>query len=550
MRGYVDIDNAGRLSSIDYNLPGAALESTYTYTYTTAGRIAQRNYADNMGYNSTNAYAYDRLGRLTSDYYSDNNWYQTTSSWSYDRYGNAAGLASSANNRLTAFASNYDNAGNLLQDTNNGYSFNAENRTIQAIRRSDGAQLGAYRYDALDRKVKVSWNLGPNNYGSYVYIYGTHNEILQENKNSFDGTNLYVLSTMNVYMGTTMVGKRTIGTISYATQVDTIQWLHRNHRQEVIYTETLDHTDPLWYANGPIVTSYGSGAFSGDGSDQYPGQKIDEQTGLKDFGARYYNPSLMRWTSPDPATAHIYDPQSLNKYTYVRNDPVNLVDPDGRSWISAIWGAIKSWLTSESSSSDYWGPLMGAAPSTESFVGTRTLPPMPTMLSGVGGAPPLVQALIDSIARVQQDLLTDKCGKDFKNAGDTSTMAGTVTYANTGDPQFIHDPTTGKIVSVQGSKGVGEYDDNAKSIVLNLSVSWTDPNNTIGMIDGSLSVIHLLAAQLDALGPATTSTITAAQYMDLTILHELSHYNGAIGNPDKDPTVEQNLWKDCIKPNP
>lgn len=36
--------------------------------------------------------------------------------------------------------------------------------------------------------------------------------------------------------------------------------------------------------------------------------------------------------------------------------------------------------------------------------------------------------------------------------------------------------------------------------------------------------------------------------MDLTILHELSHFTGAIGNPDDlDEAVETALWKDCIK---
>jgi len=32
----------------------------------------------------------------------------------------------------------------------------------------------------------------------------------------------------------------------------------------------------------------------------------------------------------DPLAGHITDPQTLNKYTYVRNNPVNEIDPDGR----------------------------------------------------------------------------------------------------------------------------------------------------------------------------------------------------------------------------
>ena len=40
--------------------------------------------------------------------------------------------------------------------------------------------------------------------------------------------------------------------------------------------------------------------------------------------------------------------------------------------------------------------------------------------------------------------------------------------------------------------------------------------------------------------------MTAAQFMDLTILHETLHPNSNIGDPD-DSKVEGQLWQDCIK---
>ena len=43
-----------------------------------------------------------------------------------------------------------------------------------------------------------------------------------------------------------------------------------------------------------------------------------------DYGARQYDPELGRWFNPDPVM------QFLNPYTFCANDPVNLVDPDGR----------------------------------------------------------------------------------------------------------------------------------------------------------------------------------------------------------------------------
>jgi RHS repeat-associated protein len=45
--------------------------------------------------------------------------------------------------------------------------------------------------------------------------------------------------------------------------------------------------------------------------------------------ARYYNSRLGRFMSADPLDGDISDPQTLNKYAYVRDNPVNLVDPLG-----------------------------------------------------------------------------------------------------------------------------------------------------------------------------------------------------------------------------
>jgi RHS repeat-associated protein len=45
--------------------------------------------------------------------------------------------------------------------------------------------------------------------------------------------------------------------------------------------------------------------------------------------ARYYDPEIGRFRSRDPAGASPIQPQSWNPYSYVLNNPVNLVDPSG-----------------------------------------------------------------------------------------------------------------------------------------------------------------------------------------------------------------------------
>ncbi len=69
---------------------------------------------------------------------------------------------------------------------------------------------------------------------------------------------------------------------------------------------------------------------------KFNGKERDSESGLDEFGARYHSSGLSRFMTPDWAarpTAVPYavfgDPQSLNLYNYVRNDPVSRADADG-----------------------------------------------------------------------------------------------------------------------------------------------------------------------------------------------------------------------------
>jgi RHS repeat-associated protein len=64
---------------------------------------------------------------------------------------------------------------------------------------------------------------------------------------------------------------------------------------------------------------------------KFTGRERDTESGLDDFGARFYSSALGRFSSPDPLvlSREISDPQTLNKYSYAFNRPTVLVDPDG-----------------------------------------------------------------------------------------------------------------------------------------------------------------------------------------------------------------------------
>lgn len=74
-------------------------------------------------------------------------------------------------------------------------------------------------------------------------------------------------------------------------------------------------------------TPYGA-AGSGSGSAaafRFVGRRLEPAVGLYDMRARVYAPALGRFLQPDP----IGTDGGINLYAYVRNDPLNLVDPNG-----------------------------------------------------------------------------------------------------------------------------------------------------------------------------------------------------------------------------
>ncbi len=65
---------------------------------------------------------------------------------------------------------------------------------------------------------------------------------------------------------------------------------------------------------------------------RFTGKERDSESGLDNFGARYDASSMGRFMSADPvfiSADRLTDPQSLNLYAYVRNNPLSLVDPTG-----------------------------------------------------------------------------------------------------------------------------------------------------------------------------------------------------------------------------
>ena len=98
-----------------------------------------------------------------------------------------------------------------------------------------------------------------------------------------------------------------------------------------------------------------------DPSNRYRYNAKEEQVigniGMIDYGARFYDPDLSRWTTPDPLAEKYY---GISPYAFCNNNPVNFVDPDGR-FPGIIWDVTSIGMGIDSFLDNYRAGKYGAA---------------------------------------------------------------------------------------------------------------------------------------------------------------------------------------------
>ena len=80
---------------------------------------------------------------------------------------------------------------------------------------------------------------------------------------------------------------------------------------------------------------------------KFNGKQFDEETGLYYYGARYLNPMASIWYGVDPLTEKY---MSTSGYIYVLNNPIRLLDPNGKDIASAIAETVGTFVISAGAS--------------------------------------------------------------------------------------------------------------------------------------------------------------------------------------------------------
>ena len=106
-----------------------------------------------------------------------------------------------------------------------------------------------------------------------------------------------------------------------------------------------------WNNYYPFGMSFGEETDLEQGKQnfKYNGKELDKTHGLDqyDYATRFMDPGMIRFTTVDP---HVENYFSWNPYVYVGNNPMRLVDPDGKDWwstndpkeINKIWTILTS----------------------------------------------------------------------------------------------------------------------------------------------------------------------------------------------------------------
>ncbi len=128
-------------------------------------------------------------------------------------------------------------------------------------------------------------------------------------------------------------------------------------------TSTASRTVYSDSAYAPFGEQY---AVTGTVDASFTGQNSDTVTSLYDFTFREHSPSQGRWISPDPAglaAVNPMNPQSWNRYAYVLNNPMSLIDPFGDDCYDSNGNATSAGSEAEcfggGGGASWWDPTTG-----------------------------------------------------------------------------------------------------------------------------------------------------------------------------------------------
>ncbi|MHB8574067.1 MAG: NHL domain-containing protein [Dehalococcoidia bacterium] len=309
-------DSASRLLGLSHRTGGPTPTTLLQIGYTLDANGNRTQLSDGDGVTS---YAYDALDRLTNVVYPaiPGGPGASTVPYTYDATGNRLSDGTStftydSSDRSTGAGFSYDSSGNLTSDGTTTYAYDGANRLISTTK---GGVTTSYGYDGWGNLIRETVN------------GVTSDLVLDENAGlprvlgevRSDGTETdYAYGAEGVSAQRQVVGGS--GQPAQYPLLDGLGSLRQltDPGATVILNRSYDAFGNLRQSIGAGRTTLG-----------YTGERTGTVDGLVYLRARFYQPTQGRFVQRDSFQGSAATPQSLDRYSYVRNDPTTRVDPAG-----------------------------------------------------------------------------------------------------------------------------------------------------------------------------------------------------------------------------
>jgi RHS repeat-associated protein len=319
---------------------GTSTLQSYGYTYDNTNNITRITEPG-----LTKDYAYDDLYRLTQAVYTPTGSASTTYAYAYNPIGNvtsANGLAYTYSgagktnpHAVTSIGSGtyaYDDNGNVTNTPTQTLAYNWQRQLVSV---TSGSSSVVFAYDETGQR--------------FFYQTPSTTEVqVDPNYLLRNGTPEITVKLGDVPIATI------VGTTTYATIADHLNTPVKQIDAAGSAAETVSY-GPF----GNVLSQTGTLNVKRG----YTGHEEDSDTGLVYANARYYSPATLRFYQQDPSFVYLghqdfaglvgtdrrqilSDPQQLNSYSYVRNNPTTEGDPTGRYGQVSLSGAVPWWSAS------------------------------------------------------------------------------------------------------------------------------------------------------------------------------------------------------------
>lgn len=278
--------NNGNMASQTITVPGLAQPFVQSYTYDELNRIKTATETSNGSQTWTQVYGFDRFGNrnITS--------------------GTGQTSLSFSGNRITTSGYSYDLAGNTIADgSGKTFTYDAENKQKTAV---VNGYTNEYFYDGDGKRVK---KVVPSTGETTIFVYDAAGKSIAEYSTIVEPVETAKVAYLtNDHLGSPRINTDALGNV-------TARHDYHPYGEEIATPQRV-----------------GQGYTDDTVRKQFTGYERDDESGLDFAEARMFGSSLGRFTAVDPSSKSIIqmNPQTWNRYSYCYNNPIALVDENGK----------------------------------------------------------------------------------------------------------------------------------------------------------------------------------------------------------------------------